>query len=100
MLAQATLTIDLEAIEHNARAVVSALSDQDISIVGVTKVACGDPHVARAMLAGGVSALGESRLENMQRLRDAGIEAPLWLCLLYTSPSPRDVEESRMPSSA
>ena len=24
----------------------------------------------------------------------------LFLCLLYTSPSPRDVEESRMPSSA
>ena len=23
-----------------------------------------------------------------------------WNCLLYTSPSPRDVEESRMPSSA
>ena len=25
---------------------------------------------------------------------------PCWTCLLYTSPSPRDVEESRMPSSA
>ena len=24
----------------------------------------------------------------------------LKICLLYTSPSPRDVEESRMPSSA
>ena len=24
----------------------------------------------------------------------------IWFCLLYTSPSPRDVEESRMPSSA
>ena len=24
----------------------------------------------------------------------------LYTCLLYTSPSPRDVEESRMPSSA
>ena len=24
----------------------------------------------------------------------------LYACLLYTSPSPRDVEESRMPSSA
>ena len=24
----------------------------------------------------------------------------LFVCLLYTSPSPRDVEESRMPSSA
>ena len=33
-------------------------------------------------------------------------DMPLWMaksitsCLLYTSPSPRDVEESRMPSSA
>ena len=26
--------------------------------------------------------------------------AILYTCLLYTSPSPRDVEESRMPSSA
>ena len=25
---------------------------------------------------------------------------PSYICLLYTSPSPRDVEESRMPSSA
>ena len=25
---------------------------------------------------------------------------PFKVCLLYTSPSPRDVEESRMPSSA
>ena len=25
---------------------------------------------------------------------------PFDICLLYTSPSPRDVEESRMPSSA
>ena len=24
----------------------------------------------------------------------------IYFCLLYTSPSPRDVEESRMPSSA
>ena len=27
-------------------------------------------------------------------------EKPSFRCLLYTSPSPRDVEESRMPSSA
>ena len=27
-------------------------------------------------------------------------EVQYWTCLLYTSPSPRDVEESRMPSSA
>ena len=28
------------------------------------------------------------------------VGAPACGCLLYTSPSPRDVEESRMPSSA
>ena len=30
----------------------------------------------------------------------SGIALILRSCLLYTSPSPRDVEESRMPSSA
>ena len=29
-----------------------------------------------------------------------GIAAPLGICLLYTSPSPRDLSTSRMPSSA
>ncbi|VDG24321.1 ribosome maturation factor RimM [Lactobacillus sp.] [Lactiplantibacillus mudanjiangensis] len=29
-----------------------------------------------------------------------GIRGEVKVCLLYTSPSPRDVEESRMPSSA
>ena len=28
------------------------------------------------------------------------LSSPNRVCLLYTSPSPRDVEESRMPSSA
>ena len=28
------------------------------------------------------------------------IGVPLWICLLYTSPSPRDATLSRMPSSA
>ena len=34
-----------------------------------------------------------------QRVFDAAVEKA-YSCLLYTSPSPRDVEESRMPSSA
>jgi len=77
MLAQATLTIDLDKIAENARRVVAALPG--VAIVGVTKVACGSPEVARAMLGGGVSALGESRLENIEHLRETGIIAPFWL---------------------
>ena len=29
-----------------------------------------------------------------------GDDALLWICLLYTSPSPRDLSTARMPSSA
>ena len=33
-------------------------------------------------------------------IKDIGYDQKGFTCLLYTSPSPRDVEESRMPSSA
>ena len=33
-------------------------------------------------------------------IRDSTIGMHPWTCLLYTSPSPRDAHESRMPSSA
>lgn len=80
---RATLVVDLAKIEDNARRIVDALPG--IEVVGVTKVTCGAPEVARAMLAGGVTALGESRLENVERLRSAGIDAPVWL---VRSPTP------------
>ena len=44
-----------------------------------------------------VHAVGTAITPDMQLAVDI---ATLSACLLYTSPSPRDVEESRMPSSA
>ena len=35
-----------------------------------------------------------------ERVRIMGIDTPESSCLLYTSPSPRDRQKSRMPSSA
>ncbi len=89
MLDMATITIDLGRIEDNARTVVSSLPG--VEIVGVTKVACGTPEIARAMLAGGVTALGESRLQNIARMRDAGIDGPFWL---LRSPTPALADET------
>jgi predicted amino acid racemase len=77
MPARPTLTVDLGKVRENARTVVEQLAG--ISVVAVSKVSCGSPQVGRAMLAGGARALGESRLENAQRLRDAGLTAPIWL---------------------
>lgn len=88
-LAQATVTVDLAKIEGNARMLVEALPG--VGIVGVTKVTCGSPEIALAMLAGGVVALGESRLENAARLREAGVTAPIWL---VRAPSPATAAEA------
>ena len=87
--ARATLTVDLAKVESNARRVVEALVGVDV--VAVTKVACGSPEVARAMLAGGAVAIGESRLENAARLRDAGLQVPLWL---LRAPTPELAEDA------
>ena len=58
----------------------------DSIIVGITKVRW-------------VSAAGtlEGRVKRIDHAKNADGE---WICLLYTSPSPRDRTRSRMPSSA
>jgi predicted amino acid racemase len=84
------VTIDLPKIERNARTVVAACRKAGIEVFGVTKGTCGMPQVARAMLRGGVIGIGESRFENIRRLRDSGIDAPI---LLLRSPPLSRVEE-------
>jgi predicted amino acid racemase len=76
-LTKAIVTVDLGKVRDNADRVVSHLPG--IDVVAVTKVTCGSPEVGAAMLAGGAMALGESRLENAERLRAAGLTAPIWL---------------------
>ena len=47
-----------------------------------------------------LKSLRDLRIMHMPKVRDLGPLAQLRRCLLYTSPSPRDTERSRMPSSA
>ena len=53
--------------------------------MGVSKAVLGEPAIAQAMLAGGVQFIADSRLENIQKMRRAGISAQL--VLLRTAPS-------------
>lgn len=76
MLAKATITVDLAKVTENARGVVDALGGR--AVYGVTKVTCGAPEVARAMLAGGAAGIADSRLENIAGMRDAGVNAEFW----------------------
>lgn len=83
------VTIDLDKIEHNARAIVELCRVHGLAVVGVTKCTCGHPEIALAMRRGGVAAIGESQLENIQRLKSAGVDAP-YMLLRLPSPSQAD----------
>ena len=76
------IEVDCTRIRRNTQAIVEICATQKIEVVGVTKACCGHPEVARAMLAGGVHMLAESRLKNVRRLRDAGIDADVMLLRL------------------
>jgi predicted amino acid racemase len=73
------LEIDLLKLHHNARTLVERLSPRGISVTGITKATLGSPDIARAMLRAGVRSLGDSRIENIETLRGAGVTAPLTL---------------------
>ncbi len=79
------IEVDLAKIEGNARTLVTLLSQQGIDVTGITKATLGLPEVAAAMVAGGVVRLGDSRLANLERLREAGVTTPL---MLIRSPTP------------
>ncbi len=73
------ILFDRAAVTHNARQLVDPLAARGITVTGVVKAVVGSPAVARAMLAGGVAGLGDSRVENLETLLAAGVTAPLTL---------------------
>lgn len=48
------VTMDLDKIEHNARAIVSLCRTHDIEVTGVVRGVCGQANVGSAMLRDGV----------------------------------------------
>lgn len=76
MPSRATITVDLAKVTENTRRVLEALGGR--TVFGVTKVTCGSPEVARAMLAGGASGIADSRLENVAHMLEAGVPGPFW----------------------
>jgi predicted amino acid racemase len=73
------LAVDLDKIGDNARRLVDRAALRGVSITGVTKALLGEPRLARTLVASGVVALGDSRIENIERLRQAHINSPVVL---------------------
>lgn len=74
-----SIAINLEAIADNTREIARRCAAQGARLFGVTKAACGSPLVGRAMLRGGAAGLGESRIDNVRRLRRGGITCPIMM---------------------
>lgn len=79
------IEIDLAKVEANARSLVTRLKPRGIQVTGVTNATLGSPDVARAMLRGGVARLADSRIDNLEALKEAGVRAPM---MLMRSPDP------------
>jgi len=71
--------IRLDRIRHNARTLVDRLASRGIRVTGVTKAALGLPEIARALLGAGVTSIGDSRIENIEAMRQAGLECEFTL---------------------
>ena len=73
------LEVDLDKIYHNAFTLVSRLRQRGIAVTGVTKATLGSPEIARTWLRAGVCGLGDSRIENIDRMRAAQTPAAMTL---------------------
>lgn len=77
------IEINLKKISHNATTLKGLYGSKGIDIIGVTKVVCGNLAIVKILLKSGIKTLADSRIENIQRMIDAGIDAEF---LLLRSP--------------
>ena len=85
------IEIDLEKISQNATRLRELYESKGIGIIGVTKVVCGDPVIADVLVKTGIGTLADSRLQNISRMRQAGIQAEY---VLLRTPAPSQAEST------
>ena len=78
-MASPRIEIDLVKIAHNAIALKELYGSKGIDIIGVTKVVCGNPTIADVLVKSGIRILADSRIENIRKMRAAGIQAEFLL---------------------
>ncbi|MGB5895466.1 MAG: alanine/ornithine racemase family PLP-dependent enzyme [Ignavibacteriaceae bacterium] len=78
-MATPRIEIDLEKIAHNAKTLRELYGSKGIDVIGVTKVVCGDPDIADALIKNGITILADSRIENIRRMRNEAIQAEFLL---------------------
>ena len=74
------VVVRLDHLRENVKVVRELCEKNHISITGVTKVFRGDPKIAQCYLDGGLTMLGDSRTENLERMQSLPAEKWLIFC--------------------
>ncbi len=73
------IEISLSQIQKNTEFLSGMYMEKGVSLMGVTKAVLGEPSIAKAMIQGGVKFIADSRIENILRMKNAGISIPFVL---------------------
>ena len=73
------IEIALSQIRDNTRMLSELYGQKGISLMGVSKAVLGEPSIVEAMIQGGVQFIADSRIENIQKMKMAGISTQLVL---------------------
>ena len=83
------MEIKLDKLADNARKLMTLYGSKGIRVTAVTKGVCGSPRVAGALFNGGIRSFGDSRISNIQKMKESGLDAQFWL---IRSPMSSEVE--------
>ena len=67
------LRVKLDNIRKNAGSLVAECARHGVNLWGVSKGISAFPEVARAFASGGIKIIADSRLDNIRRMREAGV---------------------------
>ena len=82
------LEIDLAKLFSNTQTLVKMFGARNIDITGITKVALGEPRVANCLISAGLTSIGDSRIANIKRMRQAGVKGTF---VLIRTPSMTEI---------
>ncbi|WP_372712994.1 ornithine racemase Orr [Ilyobacter sp.] len=82
------LLVDIKKIKQNGSILVKESSRKGIEVAGVTKVVCGNPTIAQALVDSGIKIIADSRIENLKKLTDINCKK-----MLLRIPMPSQAED-------
>ena len=89
MIPAPRMEIELDKLIYNAQELTALYGSGGVHVTAVTKGVCGSLRIANALLDSGIRSLGDSRMANIQKMQEAGLDAQF---VLIRSPMPSEVE--------